>query len=182
MKKLFLLFTFISPLSIAHNIQLNQPLPKVTITKDGELITKSGEISYKTWHSSSLVGKVRILNHFAGKGDVKEKNSALITAIRQAHFDRSRYQTTTIINADEATFGTGVFVKSKAKKGKLSNPHSQVILDQQSSAKKAWQLKSNDNFVVVLDKNAKVKFVFDGKLSTNQINQVITLVKELTLK
>ncbi|MDP8170754.1 YtfJ family protein [Pasteurella skyensis] len=181
MKKLFVLFALFTPLTMAHNIQLNQVLPNVTVVEDGELIKKNDDIIYQKWHSLSLAGKVRIVNHFAGRSEAKEKNNALIEAIRNAHFDRSIYQTTTIINVDEATFGTGVFVKSKAKKGKLKNAHSQVVLDQNGTVKKAWDLKPKGNFVAVLDKNGKVKFVFDGKLSANQINQVIQLVKQLTL-
>ncbi len=181
MKKLFVLFALLSPFTMAHNIQLNQALPNVTVTDDGELIAQNDKIIYKKWRSNSLVGKVRIVNHFAGTSNAKEKNSSLISAIRNAHFDRSKYQTTTIINVNEATFGTGIFVKNKAKTGKLENAHSQVVLDQKGKVKKAWHLKSKGNFVAVLDKNGKVKFVFDGKLSNNQINQVIQLVQNLTL-
>ncbi len=181
MKKLFALFVLLSPFTMAHNIQLDQTLPNVTVTDNGELIVQNDKITYQKWQSSALAGKVRIVNHFAGTSSAKEKNSALINAIRQAHFDRTKYQTTTIINVDEATFGTGMFVKSKAEKGKLKNAHSQVVLDQEGKVKKAWQLKSKDNFVAVLDKNGKVKFVFDGKLSNNQINQIIQLVQTLTL-
>ncbi len=180
MKKLFVLLALLSPFTMAHNLQLNQVLPNVTVAEDGELVAQNQKITYKKWNSHSLIGKVRVVNHFAGTSSAKEKNSALISAIRNAHFDRSKYQTTTIINVDEATFGTGIFVKNKAKTGKLENKHSQVVLDQEGKVKKAWDLKSKGNFVAVLDKNGKVKFVFDGKLSNNQINQVVQLVNELT--
>ncbi|MDG6882212.1 Predicted transcriptional regulator [Phocoenobacter uteri] len=180
MKKLFALFAVISPLAMAHNIQLNHTLPTVAVVDDGELIAHNDKIVYQKWASNALKGKVRIVNHFAGTSSAKEKNSALIDAIRHAHFDRTTYQTTTIINVDEATFGTGMFVKSKAEKGKLKNAHSQVILDQKGAVKKAWNLNSKDNFVAVLDKNGKVKFVFDGKLSNKQIDEVIQLVKVLS--
>lgn len=59
-----------------------------------------------------------------------------MTAIKNAGFDRSKYQTVTIVNADDAIVGTGVFVKNSVENGKLDNPHSQVVLDQQGSVKK----------------------------------------------
>ena len=100
-------------------------------------------------------------------------------AIKAAGFDRSKYQTTTIINADDAVIATGAFVKSSAEDGKLDNPHSQVILDQKSSVKNEWQLKEKESFIAVLDKNGKVQFVSEGKLSPAQTQQVIELVNSL---
>lgn len=163
----------------AHNIQLNQSLPAVTVAKDGELVVQNGDIAYRTWNSASLAGKVRVLQHIAGRSAVKEKNEGLMNAIRQAHFDRSKYQTSTIINADDAIIATGAFVASSAKDGKKANPHSQVVLDQQSTVQKAWQLKEKESLIVVLDKNGKVQFVSEGKLSTAQIKQVMDLVGQL---
>ncbi|MDP9500730.1 YtfJ family protein [Bisgaard Taxon 45] len=163
----------------AHNIQLNSPLATVSVAKDGELMVKGDDIAYQAWHSAQLAGKVRVVNHIAGRRDVKERNQALIEAIKGAQFDRTKYQTTTIINADDATFGTGSFVKSGAEKGKKANAHSQVVLDQSGAVKAAWQLKEKDSLVVVLDKAGKVKFVHEGALSAAQVQEVIGLIGEL---
>ncbi|VEI44745.1 putative transcriptional regulator [Actinobacillus equuli] len=43
----------------------------------------------------------------------------LIEAIKAAGFDRAKYQTVTIVNADDAIVGTGVFVKIALKTVKL---------------------------------------------------------------
>lgn len=170
---------FFANIAFAHNVQLNHSLPSVNVTQDGELLAQGKQISYKNWSSSSLVGKVRVVQHIAGRSSVKEKNEALMNAIRQQHFDRTKYQTTTIINADDAIIATGTFVKSSAENGKLANPHSQVILDQQSQVRKVWGLKEKESFIAVLDKNGKVQFVSEGKLSATQIQQVIDLIEEL---
>ncbi|PJG84640.1 YtfJ family protein [Conservatibacter flavescens] len=165
--------------TLAHNVQLNQPLPAINVNNDGEILFDNA-ISYKNWHSTSLAGKVRVIQHIAGRSSVKEKNQALIDAIKAANFDRSKYQTTTIINADDAVIATGPFVKSSAEDGKKQNPHSQVVLDQKSAVKNAWNLKEKESFIAVLDKNGKVQFVAEGKLSPEQIQQIIKLVRHLT--
>lgn len=164
---------------LAHNVQLNQNLPAVNVVKDGELIVQGKKVAYKGWSSNTLTGKVRVVQHIAGRSSVKEKNEPLMNAIRQANFDRSKYQTTTIINADDAIIATGAFVKSSAEDGKLNNPHSLVVLDQASTVKKAWGLKEKESFIAVLDKNGKVQFTSEGKLSAQQIQQVIDLTKKL---
>lgn len=171
-----LLFTNVA---LAHNIQLNQTLPSVTVNQDGELIAQGNKIQYKMWQSESLQGKVRVVMHIAGRSAVKEKNEALFNAIKVAKWDRQKYQTTTIINADEAIVGTGLFVKNSAESGKLENAHSQLVLDQESRVKKAWALKSKESFVAVLDKQGKVQFVSEGKLSKSQIQQILELVNKL---
>lgn len=136
-------------------------------------------MNYQSWRSANLVGKVRVIQHIAGRSSVKEKNEALMDAIKAEKFDGTKYQTTTIINADDAIIGTGTFVKSSAEKGKKQNSHSQVILDQQSSVKNAWALKEKESLIVVLDKSGKVKFVKEGKLTPQEIQSVIALVKSL---
>lgn len=168
--------------SWAHNIQLNTNLPAVTVQQDGELNVVGDQIQYSPWHSANLVGKVRVLQHIAGRSSAKEKNAPLIDAIKAAHFDRSQYQTTTIVNADDAIIGTGHFVKSSVEQGKKENAHSQVVLDQKSTVKNAWQLREKDSLIVVLDKNGKVQFVAEGKLSPTYIKEVITLVNQLIKK
>ena len=93
-------------------------------------------MAYKSWSSTALPGKVRVIQHIAGRSAAKEKNQAMIEAIKAAHFNQAKYQTTTIINADDAVVGSGMFVKSSAEKGKKENAHSQVILDDKSAVKK----------------------------------------------
>lgn len=166
----------------AHNVQLNSALPTVNVAQDGELVAQGKNVVYKDWSSATLSGKVRVLQHIAGRSSVKEKNEPLMNAIRQANFDRAKYQTTTIINADDAIIATGSFVKSSAEEGKLKNPHTQVVLDQKSSVKNAWGLKAKESFIAVLDKNGKVQFVSEGKLSAEQIQQVIALTQKLLMQ
>lgn len=171
---------FFANIAFSHNVQLNQSLPSVSVKKDGELTVSAGKIAYKNWDSSILSGKVRVIHHFAGRSSVKEKNEALMVAIKNAGFNREKYQTVTIVNADDAIIGTGLFVKNSVEDGKLANPHTQVVLDQQGDVKKAWALKEKESFIAVLDKSGKVQFTSEGKLSAKQIEDVISLVKRLT--
>lgn len=163
----------------AMNIQLNQPLPTVVVEEKGELVLVQDKIHYTPWHSNELAGKVRILQHMAGRTDVKAKNDALMTAIKSAHFDEKHYQTTNIINSNDSVFGTGFVVNNKAKTAKKENARSQVVLDTEGKVKEAWDLKPKESLIVVLDKKARVKFVYEGKLSEKQIQAIIQLAREL---
>ena len=121
--------------ALAHNLQVEQSLPSAKVAEYGEIVLKGKETTFQPWVSSSLAGKVRIVHHLAGRTAAKEKNQAVIDAIKAQHFNPANYQTTTIINADDAIVGTGMFVKNSAEKGKVENPHSQVVLDDKSAVK-----------------------------------------------
>ncbi len=77
------------------------------------------QFSYKTWNSAQLVGKVRVLQHIAGRTSAKEKNATLIEAIKSAKLPHDRYQTTTIVNTDDAIPGSGMFVRSSLESNKI---------------------------------------------------------------
>lgn len=178
-KKMLLASLLFSSSVFAHQVELNQSLPAVNVLQEGELVIQGDAVVYQGWSSNTLKGKVRVLQHIAGRSRVKEKNEALMDAIRQANFDRNHYQTTTIINAEDAIIATGAFVKRSAEEGKLKNPHTQVVLDQKSTVKTAWGLKEKESFIAVLDKRGTVQFVSEGKLSTEQIQHVLHLTQQL---
>ena len=184
MKKIMLLSAVMGSLisinAFAHNIQPNQPLANVTVSDKGEITLNGNDVAYKSWSSTALPGKVRVIQHIAGRSAAKEKNQAMI--IKAAHFNQAKYQTTTIINADDAVVGTGMFVKSSAEKGKKENAHSQVILDDKSAVKNAWGLREKDSVIILLDKTGKVQFVKEGKLTDDEVKEVISRATALMTK
>ena len=184
MKKKFLVLglglAMLSSSTFAHNLQIDQLLPAVKVSDYGEIVLNGKDIVFQSWTSSTLPGKVRIVHHLAGRTSAKEKNQPMIDAIKASHFNPAKYQTTTIINADDAIVGTGMFVKSSAEKGKVENPHSQVVLDDKSTVKNAWALNAKESAIIVLDKNGKVKFVKEGQLSASDIQTVLSLVREFS--
>jgi YtfJ family uncharacterized protein len=70
----------------AHNIEKGQRVPPVGIADRGELILDNDKFSYKAWNSAQLAGKVRVVQHIAGRTSAKEKNANLVEAIKAAKF------------------------------------------------------------------------------------------------
>ncbi|MDO1920881.1 YtfJ family protein, partial [Escherichia coli] len=75
----------------AHQFDPVQRVAPIGITDRGELVLDKDQFSYKTWNSAQLVGKVRVLQHIAGRTSAKEKNATLIEAIKSAKFPHDRY-------------------------------------------------------------------------------------------
>lgn len=57
----------------AHNIEKGQRVPPVGIADRGELILDNDKFSYKPRNSAQLAGKVRVVQHIAGRTSAKEK-------------------------------------------------------------------------------------------------------------
>ncbi|WP_034944496.1 YtfJ family protein [Erwinia oleae] len=163
----------------AHNFVTGERVAPVGIADKGELIYQQETFRYKSWNSAQLPGKVRVIQHIAGRSSAKEKNAALIEAIKAAKLPRDRYQTTTLVNTDDAIPGTGMFVRSSIESNKKQFPWSQFIVDDNGVAKKAWKLENGGSAIIVLDNNGEVRFAKDGALSQQEVDNVMALLHQL---
>ena len=112
-----LIIMLLAPGVQAHNFVTGKTVTPVYIQEGGELLLNSDdEIHYQKWNSTQLAGKVRIIQYIAGRKSAKKKNSLLIKAVEAANFPQDRFQPTTIVNTDDAIFGTGYFSLAKSKK------------------------------------------------------------------
>ena len=125
---------------------------------------------------------MRVVQHIAGRSSAKEKNAALIEAIKTANLPHDRYQTTTIINTDDAIPGSAMFVRSSIESNKKLYPWSQFVVDSNGLVRKAWQLEEESSAVVVLDKEGKVQYAKDGSLTQGEVQQVVALLQKLLNK
>lgn len=112
-----LIIALLAPGAAAHNFVTGKTVTPVYIQEGGELLLNSDdEIHDQKWNSTQLAGKVRIIQYIAGRKSAKKKNSLLIKAVEAANFPQDRFQPTTIVNTDDAIFGTGYFVVGKIEK------------------------------------------------------------------
>lgn len=165
----------------AHTLQLDQRVPPVGVSDKGELNydKATDQFSYKSWNSSQLPGKVRVVQHIAGRTSAKELNAPLVEAIKHANLPHDRYQTTTIVNTDDAIIGTAMFVRSSIESNKREFPWSQFVVDSNGNVQKAWDLAAKGSAIVVLDQQGNVKFVKDGALTPEEVQQVIAQLHQL---
>ena len=166
-------------MAAAHNFTNEQRVAPVGVADRGELILDNDKFSYKNWNSAQLSGKVRVVQHIAGRSSAKEKNAALIEAIKSAGLPHDRYQTTTIVNTDDAIPGSSMFVRSSIESNKKLFPWSQFVVDSDGVVRKAWQLDEGSSAIVVLDKDGRIQWSKDGTLTADEVKQVIALLHKL---
>ncbi|AGB79946.1 conserved hypothetical protein YtfJ-family, TIGR01626 [Enterobacteriaceae bacterium strain FGI 57] len=166
----------------AHSLKEGERVPAVGVADRGELMLDNDKFSYKSWNSAQLPGKVRVVQHIAGRTSAKEKNAGLIEAIKAANLPHDRYQTTTIVNTDDAIPGTGMFVRNSLESNKKLFPWSQIVVDSNGVVMKAWQLEEESSAIAVLDKDGRVQWAKDGALTQDEVQQVIALLHKLLKK
>ncbi|OBX09260.1 hypothetical protein QV08_02110 [Gallibacterium salpingitidis] len=178
-RHLFMLSLVFPFSAMAHNLTVGQAPIAVNNVQSGEIILNGDKVQYQAWNSNTLAGKVRVVQHMAGRISVKSMNDPLMDKIKAAHFPHDKYQTTTIVNVADATLGMSSMAKSKTEKGKKEFPYTSVIVDENGKVKNAWQLQPENSLILVLDKQGKVQFAKEGKLSDAENKQVVDLVSKL---
>ncbi len=179
LRKILALTCLLLPMmASAHQFETGQRVPPIGITDRGELVLDKDQFSYKTWNSAQLVEKCEYCNILL-VAPLQKKNATLIEAIKSAKLPHDRYQTTTIVNTDDAIPGSGMFVRSSLESNKKLYPWSQFIVDSNGVALGAWQLDEESSAVVVLDKDGRVQWAKDGALTPEEVQQVMDLLQKL---
>ena len=177
MRSALILLSLLPTLCLAHNLKQLEPLPTVSIADKGELMLHDKTFNYQNWSSSQLTGKVRLIQHIAGRSKAKAMNAPLIEAIKAAKFDHNRYQTTTIVDLDDTLFGTSAFVLSSVKESKEQFPWSSFVLDSEGRVRQSWGLQEESSAIVLLDRSGKVLFSKEGALTKEEINQLLSTIQ-----
>lgn len=164
--------------SWAINFAPGDTIPAAAVKSHGEVLLNSDDISYQSWDTQQMLGKTRVIQAIAGRSAAKALNKPLMEAITASQFPAGQYQTTTIINQDDAMWGTGGFVKSSAEDSKVDFPHSSIVLDENGAVAKAWELETENSMIAVQNPEGQILWVKEGALSDEEIQQVLALIKE----
>jgi len=177
---LLLIFSLFLPSILqAHNLPIGAPLPKVGVADKGELLYQNNEFSYKFWNSAQLKGKIYLIQHMAASASASEMNAAMVETAKKANLPQKYYQMTTIVNADDALFGSSVYSRNWLENNKKMSPVSQFILDTHGDVRQAWGLQAKTSAIVVLDARGRVRYVKEGALTLKEVQRVINLLHRL---
>lgn len=140
LRKILALTCLLLPMmASAHQFETGQRVPPIGITDRGELVLDKDQFSYKP-EQRAVSGKSASTATYCWSHLCKRENATLIEAIKSAKLPHDRYQTTTIVNTDDAIPGSGMFVRSSLESNKSFIPGSQFIVDSNGVARGARQL------------------------------------------
>jgi len=168
MKNVLLSMLLLSGIGMA--VELGKVPVEVTLEgKDG------GKVDGSAWHSSMLKGKVYAL--FYVDPDKKDVNNVLADALKAKDFNRKKYNSVAIVNL-AATWIPDTIIESKLKDKQKKFPHTVYVKDKEKVLVKKWSLADDNSNVLVFNKKGKLIYKKFGKVSDNEIQEVITLIEK----
>lgn len=176
MLRLLILATCTISLS-CQALTLEQKIPELIIDNKGQIVmADKDKFAYQAWDSNKLESKRWLIQHISPLPSISTLNVEIPRYLNSIDTPNDNCRTITIINNDEAMWGTKGIIKSQLKQSLKLNPRCNIIVDSEGVAKERWQLKDKSYYVAVIDEQQKVLFLQEGKLSDEQINQVMRLL------
>ncbi len=198
-KILLLLFMvlFMVSVSYAIEIKIGEKIPQINIEEKGVLVPEyeiingkmiykaDTDINYKKWSSSELTGRIGVVYHLAARLGTDEINKPFIDALMAAdlpeYLPNSPYKTTTILNTDDAVWGTAGIASGRFENSMKENTYACFANDENGVAQKSWGLKAKGSAIIIHDKEGKVLYFKDGKMTQDEIKKGISIIQnELT--
>lgn len=157
---------------------LQQPLPYLSIEDRGELVLDDGSFSFRPWSTDNAPDKVHVLQYFGGTM-ADSKVFEPFTDRLQEGLEPDSYHVTTIINLDAAVWGTTGFVVSEVKSSKRKYPLATIVLDEEGSGARQWQLGDRGVGLAILDRAGKLLYFTRTALSESEMQDAFELVRSL---
>ncbi len=134
-----------------------------------------GRLDGSPWSSKELTGKVHVV--FYVDPDEKDLNNETSEALRLENFPREQYQSYAIINMD-ATWLPNFAISSALEEKQKKYPNAIYVRDYDKILVKEWNLADDNSDVLAFDKTGKLIFMKAGKLTPQDIQKLIGLVRE----
>lgn len=134
-----------------------------------------GRLDGKPWSSEELKGKVHVL--FYVDPDEKDTNNETSEALDKEKFPAERFQSVAIINM-AATFMPNFLISSSLKEKQEKYPRTLYLRDYKKVLVQEWKLADDSSDIMAFDKSGKIIFRKDGKLTPDEIQKLLKMVKD----
>ena len=134
-----------------------------------------GRLDGKPWSSDELKGKVHVL--FYVDPDEKDTNNETSEALDKEKFPAEKFQSVAIINM-AATFMPNFLISSFLKEKQEKYPRTLYLRDYKKVLVQGWKLADDSSDIVAFDKSGKIIFRRDGKLTSEEIQKLLKVIKD----
>lgn len=162
----------------AASIEQDKGLPSLIIDDKGEIFLVDEGTEFKIWNSDNLTGKLHILHYMSANISGRAINKDFTDATKTLLTYGDKYLITTILNLDDAYWGTSSFVIHELKKNKEKYPYASLVVDKEAYGRKHWSLQKNSSNIAVINKKGKVIFFKEGPLSEEEVKSTIKLIED----
>jgi YtfJ family uncharacterized protein len=154
----------------AQAVEIGEIPPKVELKEK-----LGGRLDGKPWSSEELQGKVYVL--FYVDPDERDTNNDTSEALDQEKFPHDKFQSVGIINM-AATWLPNFAISSSLKDKQKRYPSTIYVRDYKKVLVNAWKIADDSNDVLAFDKQGRLIFRKDGKLTEEEIKTLIEVIRD----
>jgi YtfJ family uncharacterized protein len=134
-----------------------------------------GRLDGKPWSSEELRGKVHVL--FYVDPDEKDTNNDASEALDKEKFPSDKLQSVGVINM-AASWLPNFAISSSLKDKQKRYPRTIYVRDYKKTLVNAWKMADDSSNVLAFDRQGKLIFRKDGKLTTEEIRTLIKAIRD----
>jgi YtfJ family uncharacterized protein len=166
-----------APFAVGGDIPVGQRLPDLSIAERGELVLTGDEVGYRTWNYPQQPGKVHVVQYLAATRAASNINKPFTDKMK-TDLPQGAFLSTTILNLDEAMWGTAGLVVSELKSNKKQFPNAVLVADEDGTGLRQWQLEKENSAIVIADPAGVVRYFKQGAMSGAEIDSTLELVRQ----
>lgn len=157
-------------------IAVDTALPSLTIQKDGECVLEGDDTAFVPWSTDKLAGKVQVIEYLAARAGIDQYHADFFKALKAAGLSEDVVPVTTIVNADDALWGTSGLVVGEIEKNKRQNPKAILVVDAEGLGQQKWDLQKKTAALVVVDASGKVLYFDEGEMPAEEVSRAVDLI------
>ena len=154
----------------AQAIELGEIPPNIELKEK-----LGGRLDGAPWSSAELQGKVYVL--FYVDPDEKDTNNEASDALDREKFPSEKFQSVGIINM-AATWLPNFAISSALKDKQKRYPETTYVRDYKKVLVNAWKIADDSSNVLAFDKKGKLIFRKDGKLTAEEIQTLLKVIRD----
>ncbi|WP_372860714.1 YtfJ family protein [Spongiibacter sp.] len=167
-------FALLCSSGLSAALEVGGSLPALNIPSRGELVLTGDKVSYTPWSSATIrSGSPALIFHMAARMSSDATIAPLRTRLESAGYAPGVFQSISVVNLDDALWGTSGMVASELTKNKRAHPEAVLVADDAGRGLAAWNLKSKGVAVILLNAKGEISYLKQGKLSKSDIDTII---------
>lgn len=160
-----------------HALQAGDSLPPLQVDKLGEILVQDGETAFRPWQSAPLQDRIHILQYMAARMSARKQSKPFTDSLEKSGISYARYHITTVVNLDDAMFGTRGMVLSELEKNKRKYALSTIVADETGRGLALWKLEEESSAVIMLDTRGRVLYFHQGAMEPADIQHALDVVR-----
>ena len=129
----------------------------------------------KAWYSKTLKGKVHLILYMnpGKRGEIQP----LLNALNNLNVSGNLYSTVAIVNLAD-TWLPNAILESKLSQKQKELKNTIFVFDKTKYLVKKCGFRDEDSNIVIVDKNLKVIYQKNGKISDSDIEKILNIIKQ----